>query len=162
MSKTVTFAIAVERTLGIEDGYVNNPRDPGGETKWGISKREYPDLDIASLTRDDAKAIYKRDFWDKCGAFLHDAVMFQVFDAAVNHGIGNAIRMLQRAVDTADDGYFGPYSQSALANMAEAKVLMRFLAQRLRFMRKLSRWADFGRGWADRIATDLDYAAEDL
>lgn len=159
--KSVTFDEAFDRTVGEEGGYVNNPRDPGGETQWGISKREYPNVDIAALTRDDAKAIYQRDFWDKCGVSLDDAVMFQVFDASVNHGIGNAIRMLQTAVGSAPDGHWGPVSQSHYANQTLCNTLMLFLAARLEFMTNLLRFDSFGRGWSRRIVKNLRYAAQD-
>ncbi|OXE36892.1 MAG: hypothetical protein CGW95_04725, partial [Phenylobacterium zucineum] len=56
----MTFDQAFEVLIGHEGGYTNNPQDPGGETKFGISKRAYPDQDIANLTLDAAKAIYKR------------------------------------------------------------------------------------------------------
>lgn len=161
MAKNVTFEVAVERTLSHEAGYVFHPRDPGGETKWGISKRSYPHLNIKDLTREDAKLIYKRDFWDECGAGLDDSMMYQVFDAAVNHGISTAIRMAQRAVGVADDGHWGPNSRSHYSNMDNNDVLMRFLAERIDFMRKLITWPSFGKGWMGRIAENLRYAAAD-
>lgn len=155
------FTKAFDRLMGHEGGYVFHPRDPGGETKWGISKRTYPTLDIKNLTRDDAKAIYFDDFWVPCGQMLDTAIKYQVFDAAVNHGIGNAIRMLQRAVGVADDGHWGPHSASRLENQSTTDVLMRFLAERLDFMRKLLAFQTFGAGWSGRIAQNLRYAAED-
>jgi len=159
--KTVTFDVAVERTLSHEGNYVFHARDPGGETHWGISKRSYPDLDIKNLTREQAKEIYKRDYWDACGSGLDDGVMYQVFDAAVNHGIGNAIRMLQRAVGAAPDGHWGPHSQSRYANTGESDTIKLFLAERLEFMCDLIRFDTFGRGWSRRIAQNLRYGAID-
>lgn len=159
--KTVTFDVAVERSLKHEGGYVYHPRDPGGETHWGISKRSYPHVDIKNLTREGAKEIYRRDFWGPVGGMLDDGVMFQVFDAAINHGIGNATRMLQRAVGVADDGHWGPYSQSAYEKLSESDVILNFLAERLEFMRKLSTFATFGRGWCGRIVDNLRYGAID-
>jgi hypothetical protein len=61
------FERAVAFVLRHEGGYVNDPRDPGGETKYGISKRAYPRLDIKGLTEADAKEIYRRDYWEKAG-----------------------------------------------------------------------------------------------
>ena len=61
----MNFDQAFDRLISNEGGYVNNPADPGGETNWGISKRSYPDVDIANLTREGAKAIYLRDFWQR-------------------------------------------------------------------------------------------------
>ena len=156
----MNFDEAFDRLIGFEGGYVLNPADPGGETKWGISKRSYPSLDIASLTRDQAKAIYLRDFWTPL-ADAHPAIKFQVFDFAVNSGIGTATRKLQAALGVADDGVFGPLSRRALAAADVNDVLMKFLAQRLRFWASLSTWPTFGRGWVLRAAKDLEYATED-
>lgn len=157
----INFDQAFDRLIGNEGGYVNNPRDPGGETNWGISKRAYPDVDIASLTRDGAKDIYRRDFYNQAGVSLEPAMMFQVFDASVNHGIQTSIRLLQRSIGVADDGHWGPYSQSAYEKFELNDKLLRFLAERLDFMRKLSTWPTFGAGWAGRIVANLKYASED-
>ena len=155
------FNTAFDRLIGHEGAYVNDPLDPGGETNWGISKRSYPNVDIKALTRDGAKAIYLRDFWDVLGENVHPSIKFQVFDFAVNSGIGTAIRKLQAAVGVADDGHWGPASAAALAAMDRNDVLMRFVAERLDFWRKLSTWPRFGAGWAGRAAADLRYAAQD-
>lgn len=157
----MNFDTAFDRLISHEGGYVNDLADPGGETNWGISKRSYPNLDIAKLTREDARAIYRRDFWDVLGDDAHPAIKFQVFDFAVNSGIGTAIRKLQVAVGVADDGHWGPVSAAALSKMDVNDVLMRFIAERLDFWRKLSTWPRFGAGWAGRAAQDLRYAAED-
>jgi len=154
------FDTAFERVIGHEGGYVNDPRDPGGETKFGISRRSYPNVDIANLTVDGAKAIYLRDFWLPLGD-AHPAVKFQVFDFAVNSGIQTAIRKLQAAIGVADDGHWGAVSAARYAAMDTNDVLLRFLAYRLDFMASLKAWDTFGRGWARRIARDLMYAAED-
>lgn len=158
----MNFDTAFDRTLGIEAGYVNNPADPGGETNWGISKRAYPNVDIKALTRDGAKAIYKRDFWDRLQAErIPDGPMFQLFDFAVNSGIETAVRALQRAVGVADDGHWGPLSQAAADKMSASDLVMRLAGIRLDFMTRLANWPDAGRGWARRIAKDLMYGAED-
>lgn len=158
----MNFDQACDRLLGHEGIYVNHPRDPGKETKWGISKRSYPDLDIAALTRDEAKAIYKRDFWDRVHADqLPGGVAFQVFDFAVNSGIETAVRYLQRALGVADDGHWGPVSRGTAARMSEADIIMRLTAERLDFWTSLSTWPTFGRGWARRAAQNLRYGAVD-
>jgi lysozyme family protein len=153
------FDSAFERLIGHEGGYVSDPRDPGGETKFGISKRSYPDLDIKSLTMEQAKAIYKRDYWDRahCDS-LHPIIAFQVFDAAVNSGIGQSIRFLQKAVGVADDGVIGPLTLAAIQRRETAELIARFNAERLEFMTKLSTWHDFSKGWARRIASNLKEA----
>lgn len=156
----MNFDDAFDRLIGHEGGYVNDPRDPGGETKFGISKRSYPHVDIANLTVQDAKNIYHRDFWQPLGD-AHPAIKFQVFDFAVNSGIQTAIRKLQAAIGVADDGHWGPISAAKLASMDLNDVLMRFMAQRLRFWTKCSAWASMGAGWVNRGARQLEYAAED-
>lgn len=158
----MNFDQAFDRLISNEGGYVNNPADPGGETQWGISKRSYPDLDIKSLTRDQAKLIYKRDFWDRGSMDQFDgALAFQVFDFAVNSGIETAIRKLQRAAGVADDGHIGPISLAAINAGTPAAMIMLFVAERLDFWRKLTTWSTFGAGWAGRAAADLRYAAAD-
>ena len=152
----MNFDTAFERLIGHEGGYVNNPADPGGETKYGISKRAYPDVDIAALTVEQAKAIYLRDYWGRAQCdTLPPAVAFQVFDTAVNSGIGQAIRFLQRAVGVADDGVMGALTMNAVRTVDAESLVARFNGQRLDFMTKLSTWDTFGRGWARRIAKNL-------
>lgn len=154
------FDKAFDRLISHEGGYVNDPRDPGGETNWGISKRSYPNLDIKNMTREQAKEIYRADFWNVLGE-AHPAIKFQVFDFAVNSGISTAIRKLQAAIGVADDGHWGPRSAMALKMLDVNDVLLRFLAYRLNFMTGLSTWDRFGRGWARRIAQNLMHASED-
>lgn len=156
----MNFDEAFGRLIGHEGGYVNDPADPGGETKYGISKRSYPQVDIKNLSLQDAKNIYYRDFWQPLGD-AHPAIKFQAFDFAVNSGIQTAIRKLQAAIDAADDGHWGPRSEAALEALELNDVLMRFAAQRLRYMTKLKNWPQHGAGWANRIAAQLYYAAED-
>jgi lysozyme family protein len=158
----MNFDQAFDRLISNEGGYVNDPRDPGGETKFGISKRSYPAVDIRNLSREQAKQIYKRDFWERGGMDQYDpAIAFQVFDAAVNHGIETAVRLLQRAAGVADDGHIGPVTIAAVKARPVTDMLMRFIAQRIRFWTRLSTWDRFGKGWANRAADDLDFAAED-
>jgi lysozyme family protein len=157
------FNTAFDRLIGNEGGYVNNPSDPGGETNWGISKRSYPTVDILNLTRDGAKAIYLRDFW-QAGQMdkINPAVAFQAFDFAVNSGMQTALRKLQAAVGVADDGNIGSVSLSAINVMEPAKVIMLYVAERLDFWRCLSTWDSFSVDWAGRAAADLRYGAGDI
>ena len=160
------FDKAFERLIGHEGGYVNNPADPGGETHWGITLRTAREAGytgaMRDLTREQAKAIYRTAYWDraKCGQYS-GAIAFQVFDAAVNHGIGQSIRFLQRAVGVADDGIVGPVTLFAVYGMSDTDILARFNAERLDFYTRLSTWPTFGKGWARRVASNLKYAAED-
>ena len=156
------FDQAFDRLMTLEGGYVNDPADPGGETKWGISKRSYPLVNIAALTREQAKEIYMRDFWTRGKMDQYDpAIAFQVFDFSVNSGIETALRKMQSAVGVADDGFVGPITAAAVAAMKPADFIMRFTAERLDFWTRLSTWPTVGRGWARRAAQDLRYGAQD-
>lgn len=156
------FPMMIDRILGHEGEYVNDPADPGGETNWGISKRAYPNVDIRALTREQAIEIYRQDYWTplRLEGFA-DGVAYQLLDSAVNSGIGQSIRFVQRAAGVADDGVAGPVTLSALASADESDMIMLFLAERLEFMTKLKNWPDHGRGWARRIAQNLRYGAID-
>lgn len=156
------FEILIGRILGHEGGYVNDQSDPGGETKWGISKRSYPMLHIASLRKEDAIAIYKKDFWVPLkGDRFHDGVAYQLLDSAVNSGLNQSIRFLQRALGVADDGIFGPVSIAASEAMSESDQILLFNAERIEFMTKLKNWPNHGKGWMRRIAQNLRYGAID-
>lgn len=156
------FDTVFDRLMGHEGGYVNDPADPGGETKWGISKRSYPDEDIPNLSQERAKALFRRDFWNRIHAdSLHDGVAAQLADFAYHSGPETAVRYFQRALGVADDGHWGPVSQAAAAQMSETDQIMRLAAERLDYMTRLANWPHAGRGWARRIAANLRYAAED-
>ncbi len=157
-----SFENLIGRILGHEGGYVNDPTDPGGETKWGISKRSYPNVNIAALTKDDAIEIYRRDFWKPIlGDRFHDGVAYQLLDGAVNSGIKQSIRFLQQALDVADDGIFGPVSIAASQDKPEFYQVMRFVAFRMKFQTKLKNWPNHGKGWTNRNADNLIFGAED-
>lgn len=148
---------AFEKVIGHEGGYVNHPNDPGGETKYGISKRSYPDEDIAGMTLKRAKEIYKRDYWDKakCRQLPHP-LDFQVFDAGVNSGVKRAIRWLQAALPgVVVDGVIGPQTLTAARTYNAYKTSSAMLGERLEFMTRLGTWPSFGRGWSRRVADNL-------
>lgn len=152
----MNFDEAFDRLIDHEGGYVNSRADPGGETKFGISKRSYPQENIAALTLERARLIYLRDFWGPCGAdALPDAIKFHVFDLAVNSGVTAAIRILQRAAGTSIDGVLGPRTLKAVQSMPAPRLIARINGARLAFMAELPQWPSFGRGWARRIAANL-------
>lgn len=156
------FETAIERVLAHEGGYTWNSQDPGGETQWGISKRSYPDVDIKALTRDGAKALYLRDFWAPCASFVTDsALVFQMLDAAINHGMSRATKFLQAALGVPADGAFGKASRAALEKAHITDVHLLYLAERFEFWCSLGTFATFGRGWVRRGARDLRYLAQD-
>lgn len=145
-----------DKLIAHEGGYSNDAKDPGGETNFGISKRAYPQVDIKNLTRDAAKAIYKRDYWDRAQCDkLPPTLAYLLFDAAVNSGIGQAIRFLQRALGVADDGVLGPLTLSMVSRADAESICARFIGQRLDFMTRLSTFDYFGKGWSRRLADQL-------
>ena len=114
------FNKAFDRVIGHEGGFQNDPLDRAnwtsgvcgvGEckgTKYGLAAMTYPTLDIRNLTLDQAKAIYKRDWWDKLGMDKYPpALAYQMFDASIIHGSGRAIQFVQKAVGTKADGVIG-------------------------------------------------------
>jgi lysozyme family protein len=150
------FSEAFEKLLGHEGGYVNHRSDPGGETKYGISKRSYPGEDIKAMTVERAREIYLRDYWGPAGCDgLPDALKLQVFDMAVNSGVRRAIETLQKATGEDEDGVMGPRTLQAIQSMPAPRLVARFNAHRLIFMSDLTTWPAFGRGWAKRVALNL-------
>lgn len=149
------FDRAFEAVIGHEGGYVNNPKDPGGETKYGITKRTYPGVDIRNLTLEGAKAIYLRDFWTplRCEEMPYRTAQ-NVFDGAVNSGRTNSIKWLQHAAGVAEDGILGPITMAAAAKRSPL-LAARYNAARLEFLTNLKTWPTFGKGWARRIAGNL-------
>lgn len=148
----MTFEEAVEIILEKEGGYVAHPSDPGGETKYGISRRSYPHLDIKNLTKDQAREIYLRDYWNRCALdAVPGSLRLIVFDAAVNHGPQAAIRMLQSSVGVVADGDFGPKTFKALQQADPEQVLISFAQRRLKLYMSLANFKTFGLGWLNRL-----------
>ena len=124
-----TFDEIIEQVLEHEGGFVDDPTDRGGETKYGISKRAYPDEDIKALTVERAKELYKRDYWDrfKCGQ-LPDRIRHIYFDMCVNMGGGRATKILQEACNSKNsykidvDGGIGKNTIKASANLEDFRL----------------------------------------
>ena len=149
------FEVAVELILKHEGGYVNHLSDPGGETNYGISKRSYPHLDIKNLTREQAIAIYERDYWDKCQCdYLPSGLALMVFDMAVNAGNNRAIRILQYVLGVSVDGIIGPKTLEAASKSNDTDIY-EYANQRLEFYQSLKTWPTFGRGWTRRTEETL-------
>lgn len=156
-----------DRVMLVEQGYVHHPDDPGGETNFGITLRTARANGYAGrmidLKHDQAKEIYRQAFWQRVrGDKMHPAIAFQLFDACVNHGIGNGVRMLQRAVGVADDGAIGDVTMKAVTIREAHDVIMCFCAERLEFYTKLKTFSTFGRGWVNRVAGNLRYGSADV
>lgn len=146
------FALVIDH----EGGYSNDPRDPGGETKFGISKRSYPNVDIAALTLGEAKAIYLKDFWEPLDAFnLPEQVTFVLFDMAVNMGKGAAARCLQRALGVQADGIIGPVTRDTVKTKDWRALLGEMTVQRIMFYSTLQTFQTYGLGWTRRSIKTL-------
>lgn len=125
----IPFDVAIEYVLENEGGLADHPNDPGGLTKYGISQRSYPDLDIANLTIEDAKEIYHRDWWEYDE--IEDVrIATKLFDTAINTGAVPAHRILQEALNDIGyrlqvDGIIGPRTLAAVNEAAADKLLPR-------------------------------------
>ena len=125
------FNAAIGKTLAHEGGakFTDDPSDRGGATKYGISQRAYPDLGIRSLTEQQARDIYKRDYWDRVRAddIASQAVAASIFDTAVNMGARTASRLAQvsAGVEPAD-GIIGSQSLKTINAADESLFLSRY------------------------------------
>ncbi|HHP0485781.1 TPA: glycoside hydrolase family 108 protein [Vibrio harveyi] len=146
-------------------GYVNNPKDKGGETKGGISKRAFPRIDIASLTLDKIVRIYYTNYWKP--AYCQEwsgAIALYAFDSAVQHGANLAIRMLQEISGTKPDGKVGPNTRKAVHGHDVEYLCSRYGLRRsrlyARIVRKDSTQGTFIEGWHNRLVHLTDAAWE--
>lgn len=168
------FDTTFTRVIGHEGGYQTLKNDRGNwtsgvvgkgtlkGTKFGIAAMSYPNLDIKNLTVAQAKEIYKRDWWDKMGMDRYPAALtFQMFDAAINHGMSNANKILQRAVGAKDDGIIGEKTLVAVNKTELNDLLMLFIACRIEFFTKIKTFSIYGPGWMNRMANNLKIATID-
>lgn len=157
----MNFDAAFQRVLKHEGGYVHHPSDPGGATNMGITEAVARRVGykgaMQDLPVDLAKRIYFEEYWKPVRADeLPPAVRYALFDSAVNSGVGQATKWLQRALGVADDGALGPKTLAA-ANAANPESLRaRIMAQRLRFLTNLDTFGAFGRGWTRRCCDILE------
>ncbi len=148
----MSFETAFRFTIGAEGGYVNDVRDPGGETNWGISKRSYPDIDIKALTQEQAQTIYRSDYWQAASCErMPPKIAVAVFDAAVHHGPKTAVKLLQRALKVADDGEYGRITHGTLQSRDTNETLELMLAQRAIYLTTCPAWPTYKLGWLKRL-----------
>lgn len=149
------FRKAVALILKHEGGYVHDPRDPGGETNFGISKRAYPHEDIKAMTAERAAFLYHRDYWQAIrGDELPYPLALITFDMAVNAGVGAAIRLLQRALKVEADGKLGPVTLAA-AKAAGPEVATRLTRHRITYYAALGGWQYYANSWTQRTLETL-------
>jgi len=146
------FDEAVYLVLKHEGGYVNNPNDTGGETNFGISKRAYPNLNIAELSVETAQEIYKRDFWDKVkGDKLPEGLDLMVFDFAVNAGVSRASKVLQKMLGAKQDGIIGSKTLNLLRTQDGTLALItEYYRLRQAHYEAIDSFQYFGHGWTRR------------
>ena len=156
----MNFDSAFDLLIKHEGGFVNDPRDGGGATMYGVTEQVarqngYTGA-MKDLTLEYAKIIYRKLYWDACRCEeLPEEVRFPVFDAAVNSGTGRAIKWLQQSVGVADDGVIGNFTLTAVCKAMPTITATRINGIRLLFMTNLPNWNAFGKGWARRIAANL-------
>ena len=148
---------ALVHLLRSEGGYSDHPTDKGGPTMYGVTERVARQHgytgDMRDLPLSVATTIYRKQYWAMIKADqLPDNLRFHVFDAAVNSGNVQAIKWLQQCAGVKVDGIIGPITIKAAAGVSPAK----YSAVRLRFMTGLKNWPSFGKGWARRIADNLE------
>jgi len=150
------FLTCIEVILRNEGGYINHPSDPGGETKFGICKRYYPDLDIKNLTREKAIEIYYKDYWLKMNlqGIRKSEVVLELFDMGVNVGIRMATKLAQKLVHAFADGVIGPETTGKI-NDFPADFTELYKCDRKKFYIALARrkpeFSLFLKGWLNRV-----------
>ena len=151
---------SLEVILHHEGGYVNHPKDPGGETNMGVTKRVYEEhggtKDMKELTHEDVNPIYKKGYWDKVkGDYLPDGLDLMIFDFAVNAGPGRAAKFIQRLVNTTVDGGIGPNTLKCINDHVEEygvnTTIDQYQSARHNYYQSLSTFDTFGKGWTRRV-----------
>ena len=150
----------LEIILHHEGGYVNHPKDPGGETNLGVTKRVYEEWggtkDMKDLTVEDVAPIYQKNYWNRVrGDDLPAGLDLCVFDFGVNAGTGRSATFLQRLVGTTVDGGIGPATLRAVNAYVQIEgieaTIDDFQKRRQEYYESLSTFETFGRGWTRRV-----------
>ena len=146
------FMSCVSLVIKDEGGYVNDPADRGGETKFGISKRAYPNENIKEMSYEKARSIYKRDYWDvsRCEE-LPEEIRYIHFDTAVNMGARMAVKLLQRASGITDDGIFGKQTLNASKHVTLERYAQERILQYNDLVKQRPINAKFLKGWTNRV-----------
>ena len=148
-----------------EGGYVNHPKDPGGETNLGVTKRVYQEhggtKDMKDLLVEDVAPIYKKGYWDRMkGDDLPSGVDWACFDWAVNSGSKRPSKALQRSVGAKADGAIGPQTLGMVEAKDPKEVVKDMHNQRQAFYERLKTFKTFGKGWTRRNKETLETALE--
>ena len=159
------FDECLKMLLHHEGGYVNHPKDPGGETNLGVTKRVYEKWggtkDMKDLTVEDVAPIYKKEYWDRCKCDdLESGVDWAVFDWAVNSGTGRAAKAIQKICGAAQDGAIGPKTLALIGKQDTQYVVEEFGKIRQDFYESLKTFDTFGKGWTRRNKETTEKALE--
>ena len=149
------FDECLKMLLHHEGGYVNHPKDPGGETNLGVTKRVYEKWggtkDMKDLTVEDVAPIYKKNYWDRCKCDdLESGVDWVVFDWAVNSGTGRSAKAIQNICGASQDGAIGPKTLALIGKQNTQYVEEEFGKIRQDFYESLKTFDTFGKGWTRR------------
>ena len=157
------FDKAMQHVLQFEGGYGADPLDPGNwtgpdcsgdlkGTKYGISARSFPLLDIKNLTEEQARSIYSDRYWREIqGDKLPEPLAIMLMDSAVNCGISRSVKWLQKALRVQQDGNLGPVTLSAVRTQTGVYLAQEVGNARERHYRLLKTWPRFGKGWMRRL-----------
>ena len=157
----------LETILHHEGGYVNHPKDPGGETNLGVTKRVYEEWggtkDMKDLVVEDVAPIYRKNYWDKLkGDDLPGGLDLCVFDFGVNAGPGRAAKYLQTMIGTVADGGIGPNTLKKVAEYVDKHgldvTIRDYQNRRQGYYESLSTFETFGRGWTRRVTETTELA----
>lgn len=155
------FEKCIDFVLAEEGGYVDSPLDPGGRTKYGISARAYPNVNIKELTIERASNIYKQDYWDRCRCDeLPLPIALLVFDTAVNQGPEIAVKLLQTSLGILIDGLIGPTTLQQAAAVPVIDLIMEFVSRRLYRYGLNNQFQEYGMGWTRRTIRAYEKAME--
>jgi len=161
---------AFNNVIQHEGGYVNNPNDPGGRTNLGVTQEVWEDWvgrtvteeEMRGLTVEKVQPLYKEMYWDKLMCdHLPSGVDYCVFDASVNSGTFRAAKWLQSTVGAKQDGVIGNLTINLASLTNPQMTIDKFCVTRLEFLKALSTWPTFGKGWERRVG-EVQKAATDM
>lgn len=156
LTPDVMLGLCTTREQKKATGYVNDPADSGGETKFGVAKNANPTLNIKSMTWEDAKAVYYRKYWlaSSCDK-LPPQVAKIVFDGSINHGVDKSLKFMQRAIGVLEDGNIGPLTLAKINGLDQIAVCNKISDIREKFYKDIvaakPTQAKFLNGWLRRI-----------
>jgi lysozyme family protein len=169
-----TYVDAINKVLEHEGGFVDHKLDKGGATNWGITQRVYEEFvgrpvskeEMKTMPKGNAIQIYKKNYWDKIkGDSIKDyAVAFLIFDAAVNSGVGNAVKLAQKIVGVVQDGGAGSKTVEAINKYDPNKFSQQYLSGRESFYKSIvdknPAQSVFLKGWLNRVKANASEVAK--